>query len=638
MKKIKLLLQIFVICLILFMSINLAGEIYALCTPKFDIKSANSFYMYDNKLELVFYGKGEDKWIDLEDMNNNVINSTLAVEDKNFYKHNGFNFFRIAKAMFENLKSGKIVQGASTITQQYAKNLFLSFDKTWKRKWQEMWITFELETHYSKDEILEGYLNTINYGNNCYGIANASKFYFNKDVKDLTLAEASILSGIPNSPYYYEPINNYETAKKRQKIVLQRMYENKFITKEEMNNALEEELKLYGEKTDLNLTTLAYYKDAVMEELNSLKEIPDNYIETGGLKIWTSLDIDAQTALEKGIKYNLIDDDIQTSKVMMNSDNGEIIALIGGTSYNKTTYNRATSSIRQPGSTIKPFLYYNALENNFTPSTTFLSERTTFYFDENKTYSPRNADNIYANKNITMVQAIAYSDNIYAVKTHLFLGQENLVNTLRKTGITTNLEANYSLPLGTNEVNIIELTSSYAALANGGIKVKPHLIRKVEDTYGNILYKYNEKKEQILNPSLTFIISEMLTSTYDASLIDYAYPTCINMLSNMTHKYALKSGSTDTDAWVIGYTNGIVLASWSGYDDNTKINSNVVGGNKKSWINAMEDYLKDKESKWYNIPDNVVAVLIDPTTGNIATNKDKNKKIMYYLKGTEPIK
>lgn len=130
----------------------------------------------------------------------------------------------------------------------------------------------------------------------------------------------------------------------------------------------------------------------------------------------------------------------------------------------------------------------------------------------------------------------------------------------------------------------------------------------------------------------------MLTSTYDASLIDYAYPTCINMLSNMTHKYALKSGSTDTDAWVIGYTNGIVLASWSGYDDNKKINSNVVGGNKKSWINAMEDYLKDKESKWYNIPDNVVAVLIDPTTGNIATNKDKNKKIMYYLKGTEPIK
>ena len=237
-----------------------------------------------------------------------------------------------------------------------------------------------------------------------------------------------------------------------------------------------------------------------------------------------------------------------------------------------------------------------------------------------------------------MVQAIAYSDNIYAVKTHLFLGQENLVNTLRKAGITTNLEANYSLPLGTNEVNITELATSYAALANGGIKVKPHLIRKVEDTYGNVLYKYNEKKEQIFDPSLTFIVSEMLTSTYDTNLIDYAYPTCINMLSSMTHKYALKSGSTDTDAWVVGYNNGIVLASWSGYDDNKKINSNVVGGNKKSWINAMENYLKDKESKWYNIPDNVVAVLINPTTGNIATNKDKNKKIMYYLKGTEPIK
>ena len=636
MKKVKFLLKILIILLLLFLTINFFGTIYAYCTPKFDIKSANSFYMYDNKLELVFYGKGEDKWVNLKDMNNLIIDATISVEDKNFYKHNGFNFFRIAKAMYENLKHGEIVQGASTITQQYAKNLFLSFDKTWKRKWQEMWITFELETHYSKDEILEGYLNTINYGNGCYGIANASKFYFNKDVKDLNLAEATILAGIPNSPYYYEPIGNYETAKERQKIVLNRMYENKYITKEELENAYNEKLNFYGKKDEYNLTTLSYYKDAVMEELNSLKEIPDSYIETGGLKIWTSLDIDAQTSIENGLKYNLIDDEIQTAKVMMNSNNGEIIALIGGTSYTKTTYNRATSSIRQPGSTVKPFLYYTALENNFTPSTTFLSERTTFYFDESKTYSPKNSDNIYANKNITMIQAIAYSDNIYAVKTHLFLGQENLVNILKKTGITTNIEANFSLPLGTNEVNIIELTGSYATLANSGYKVKPHLIRKVEDTNGNVLYKYTEEKKQILDPNLTFIISEMLTSTYDTNLIDYTYPTCINMLSNMTKKYAVKSGSTDTDAWVIGYNNGLVLASWTGYDNNKKINSKAISGNKTSWITSMEEYLKDKDSKWYNIPDNVVAVLINPLTGNQATKEDKNKKIMYYIKGTEP--
>ncbi len=621
----------------IFIIINLIGYLYSIITPKIDIKSANVFYLYDKDNNLIFCGNENKEWSSLEDISTLAINATISVEDKNFYKHTGFDYFRIIKAIFENIKAGEIVQGASTITQQYARNLFLDFDKTWKRKWKEMWLTFELETHYSKDEILEGYLNTINYGHGIYGISNASKFYFNKDVKDLTLAEASILAGIPNSPSNYSPINNYEVAKKRQKIVLERMYNNKYISKEEMENAINEELTFYGIKDNLNLTSLMYYQDAVMEELNKIETIPKSYLETGGLKIYTSLDINAQTSLENSIKDNQINEEVQTAKVMMNSKTGEIIGLIGGTNYNTSEYNRALNSLRQPGSTIKPFLYYKALESGFTSSTTFLSQETTFHFSGDKNYSPKNSGGVYGNKEISLALAIAYSDNIYAVKTHLFLGEEELVNILRKVGITSELEAVPSLPLGTYETNILELTAAYASLANLGTKVTPHFINKVEDINGNTLYSYDyEKGEIILDSSYAFIINELLTGTYDSNLIDYANPTCMSIISKLTNKYAIKSGSTDTDAWVIGYTPEIVLATWAGYDDNSKITNNIVSSNKMSWATAIEEYLKDKESTWYDIPNDVSAVLVNPIDGQIANSTSKKKKIMYYINGTEP--
>lgn len=621
----------------IFIIINLIGYVYSIITPKIDIKSANVFYLYDKDNNLIFCGNENKEWTSLEDINDQVINATISVEDKNFFKHKGFDYFRIIKAIFENIKAGEIVQGASTITQQYARNLFLDFNKTWKRKWKEMWLTFELETHYNKEEILEGYLNTINYGNGIYGIGNASKFYFNKDAKELTLAEASILAGIPNSPNNYSPINNYEASKKRQKIVLERMYNNKYITKEEMEEAYNEELTFYGIRDNLNLTSLMYYQDAVMEELNKIEAIPKSYLETGGLKIYTSLDIKAQRALENSVSDNLVNDEIQVSKVMMNSKTGEIIGLIGGNDYNTSEYNRALNSLRQPGSTIKPFLYYKALESGFTSSTTFLSSETTFHFSGDKTYSPKNSGGIYGNKEISLALALAYSDNIYAVKTHLFLGEEELVNILRKVGITTNLEAVPSLPLGTYEVNLLEITSAYATIANLGTKVTPHFINKVEDINGNILYTHNyDENEVVLDSSLAFILSELLTGTYDSALIDYANPTCMSIISRLTNKYAIKSGSTDTDAWVIGFTPDIVLATWAGYDDNSKITNKIVSSNKISWATAIEEYLEDKESTWYDIPNDVSAVLVNPINGQIANNNSKNKKIMYYINGTEP--
>ena len=624
--------------IIVFVLFNLFGFLYAFLTPKLDIKSANAFSVYDNRAKLVFQGNGNDSWVSLKDMNNYVINATISTEDKNFYKHFGFDYPRIAKAMLVNISSGGIEQGASSITQQYAKNLFLDFEKSWNRKWKEMWLTYELEAHYSKDEILEGYLNTINYGHGMYGISNASRYYFNKDVKDLSLGEAAILAGIPNSPANYSPVDNYDLSKKRQKVVLERMYNNKYISEKEMNSAFSEKLVFKNNDFGNDLTSLIYYNDAVMNELNSLSGIPKSYLDTGNIKIYTTLNLDAQKALEDGLKKASVDDKVETAKVMMDPKSGGVIALIGGMNYGKSQYNRVISSLRQPGSTVKPFLYYKAIENGFTPSSTFLSKETSFYFDSKKTYSPKNYGNIYANKEIALSAAIAYSDNIYAVKTHLFLGENELYDTLRKAGITSKMEKSPSLALGTYEVNIMELAGAYSAMANGGYKVKPHLIAKVVDKKGNVLYEYKKKKEDpIFNSDITFMISELLTSTYDSNLVSYTYPTCYSMIPSITKKYAIKTGSTDTDSWVVGYNPEIVFASWAGYDDSSNISSEVISGNKSSWITSMEKYFKNHDASWYSLPNDVVGVLVNPITGNVVSESSENKKVLYYLKGTEPI-
>ena len=637
-KAIKIISKLFVLLIGFFILFNLIGFGYAYIAPKLDIQSANAFSVYDNQGKLVFQGNGNDSWIDLDNCSDNVINATISVEDKNFYKHFGFDFLRIGKALFVNITSRSIKQGASSITQQYAKNLFLDFEQSWKRKWKEMWITYKLEAHYSKNEILEGYLNTINYGHGMYGIKSAAKYYFDKEVKDLSLAEASILAGIPNSPSNYDPVDNYNLSKERQLVVLTRMYNNGYITKDDLNSAYNETLVFKTEQFGKDLSSLIFYNDAVMAELNEISSIPSSYLDTGNIKIYTALDSKAQISLEEGLEKNKVDDKTETAKVMMNPNTGEIIALIGGINYGNSQFNRAINSYRQPGSTIKPFLYYKAIENGFTPSTTFFSKQTTFYFDNKKEYSPKNYGGIYANKEIPLSLAIAYSDNIYAVKTHLFLGEEELYNTLKDVGITSNIEKTPSLALGTYEVSIIELAKAYSTLANNGKTITPHLITKVVDKNDNTLYEYKEKNKDnyILDSDITYIISELLTGTYDSNLIDYSYPTCISMTSSITNKYAIKTGSTDTDSWVIGYTPDIVFASWAGYDDSSNISGEVISGNKNSWITSMESYYKDKDANWFKTPANVVGVLVNPTTGNVVTEKDEKRKITYYLKGTQP--
>lgn len=636
MKKWKKLGKLFGIVIIVLLLTYISIYVVAKLMPKLPINSANSFYLFDKNNELFTVGNQKD-WISLDEISPYVIDATLSVEDKNFYKHQGFDFLRIIKALYVNSTSGKTKQGASTITQQYAKNLFLDFDKTWSRKIDEAWLTVRLESHYSKDKILEGYLNTINYGG-VFGIENASKYYFNKSAKDLTLAEASILAGIPKDPTHYSPISNELAAKERQKMILTLMEKNGYITSEQKNKAEKKELTYIGSDNDQSLSTLMYYQDAVIKELKSIKTIPSSFLKTGGLKIYTNLDPDIQKNMENSMNEDLKENpDLEVASVVMEPKTGKILATTGGRDYKKSQYNRATSAKRQVGSSIKPFLYYEALENGFTPSTTFKSEKTTFTFQSNTTYSPENYNSNYPNKQISMAAALAYSDNIYAVKTHLFLGEDSLVNIAKRVGIQEKLKPIPSLALGTNEINLLDMMEGYNTLASGGDKIKPYFIRKVTDKDGNVLYSYKVKKENVLNRSIVFILNEMLTSSYAQEFIDYNFPTCINIAPKITKKYAIKTGTTNTDHLIFGYNQELLMGIWAGYDNNKE--SDVKDGNliKNMWVDTMEASLKDlKGNGWYEIPNNVVGVLVDPVSGKPANESTKKKKMLYYLKGSEP--
>lgn len=632
-KFIKVSVKVFIILTVLGV-LTIGGlYFYALCSPKIAIKTNGKFYIYDQSNELVYQGSSSSEWVGYDDISDNLKNAIVSIEDKNFYKHQGFDYLRIVKAMINNIKTKSRSEGASTISMQYVKNMYLTFDKTWARKIEEAFLTLELEVHYSKEEILEGYLNTINFGQGNYGIQDASLYYFNKDASELTLEEACILAGIPKSPGYYNPVSDYEKSISRAKLVASTMVTNGYITEEERDSLFQEQIEIYGKRDKNNLETLMYYQDAVISELSSISNIPKSIIDSGGLKIYTNLDLDIQSTLEEKIKENMKQDNTQIASVYIDPKSGAVKALVGGRNYSTSQFNRVTQSKRQVGSTMKPFLYYSALSNGLTMASTFRSEATTFNLSGDKTYSPSNYANIYGNKNISMAAALAYSDNVYAVKTHIFLGEDNLVETMKTFGLKQNLTAIPSLALGTIELNMLDYATAYTSLASGGYNRDIHLIRRVEDMNGNLIYEKKNKDELLLNYNYVFIINQMLTNAYNAEFIDYTSPTAITLRGRLSRDYSIKTGTTENDNWIVGYNPDALLMIWTGNDNGTASPgySKVI---KNIWADTMESTLKDTQSSWYETPKNVIGIPLNPVTGEYAT---KGKSTMYYfVKGTEP--
>ncbi|KMN55406.1 MULTISPECIES: transglycosylase domain-containing protein [Bacillus] len=578
-------------------------------------------------------------WVRLKDINPTAVQAAIAVEDQNFYNHHGFDYRRMAAAALADIKAMAKVQGASTITQQYARNLYLEHDKTWKRKWNEAFYTIRLEQNYSKNEILEGYVNTIYYGHGAYGIEAASRLYFGKHAKDLNDAEAVLLAGIPKGPSGYSPYVSEKKAKQRQETILRLMAGQKMISKEKAERIKKTPLAYQPLKSRTAAKTAPYFYDDAMKELEKKLGMTREQLATSGLRVYTTLDKRMQRIAENTVAHTIrTGSDIQVGFSAIDPATGRVLALLGGRDYEKSPFDRATQAKRQPASTIKPLLYYKAIQSGFTPVTLMKSEATEFQIDDNgDTYSPSNYNGYYANKPITLLQALALSDNIYAVKTHLFLGMNKLVSAAKEFGISEHLKPLPSLALGTEPVRPIEMVNAYAMLANGGKQITPSFITKVTDTAGNILYEQPRGHQQTLDKKAAFVTASMMTGMFDEDLNGYTSVTGRTISDRLTRTYGGKSGTTSADSWMIGFNPALAAGVWTGYDKSSTIDSVEEKSYAKTiWADFMEKALEGEPEIALKPPKGVTGVYIDPASGYTSGPGCAAKHYTYFIAGTEP--
>lgn len=608
-------------------AILLSFYLIAYCFGEPDLNKNRYLKLYDDS-EDIFYQSINDyagHYVSLDDVSDDFLKSIVAIEDQRFYKHRGFDIIGIARAVKVNLTNQDKSQGASTITQQYARLLYLTNEKSWSRKIKEAFLTMQLETHLTKDEILEGYINNVYFGHGIYGIENAAKYFYGKSAKDLDLNESSMLAGVVNGPTYYSPLNDQTAARKRQSLVLDALINCGEITESQKESVLESDLNLAEvHQTDENISN-NYYKDTVIDELEDLGFYTNTYLNQG-LNVYTTFNQDYQKVIENSSQEYTQDSDVETASIVVAPYTSKILALTGGKDYALSQYNRATKSNRQIGSTIKPLLYYLALENGFTPTTTFLCEPTTFKLDDNTTYSPSNFNDKYAYQEITLAQAIAVSDNIYAVKTHLFLGEENLAALIKKFGLK-DVKANASLALGTLNTNIYNLANMYNCLASEGVYNHLYTIEKITNDEGKILYEHQASNQQLLNQDTCLVLSQLLTSSFNDVFSTYLQATMADyQLDNIN---ACKTGSTDFDNLAVAYNPQVLVASWVGYDDNREMTTTADKTVAKKVVYDVLNYTNENyEVSWYQPTDQIQQIPINPLTGDF----DENGTIYWFKK------
>ena len=567
--------------------------------PPFVVQETTTIYADNGELIDQIHQGQNRTFVPIEQLPPHLIQAFIAVEDRRFFDHFGFDPKRIAGAIVTNLRERSLSEGASTITQQLARNLYLDHSKTWSRKLKEALYAIQLELHLSKTEILEYYLNQIYFGHSAYGVEAAANLFFNKKASELTLAESALLAGVPKGPRYYSPFYNWEKAKARQALILSLMEEQGYITPEQRKQAAAEPLQLAQLDEPQEAEGLApYFGDYVRQEAMERLGISAEELARGGLKIYTSLDLDMQKAAVRLMEEHLPQDrPLQGALVAIDPQTGLIKALVGGRDYSESQFNRALAQ-RQPGSAIKPFLYYAALENGFTPATLIKSEPTTFTYDEGRaTYTPRNFNDRYPNKEITLQQALVQSDNIYAVKTIMHLGPETMVETLKRFGFKGDFKPLPSLALGAQNVTLLELVNAYGALANQGYLTEPSAIVRIENGQGEVLYEAEPKPTQILDPIDTYVLTHMMEHVFAPG------GTGHRVSSLLKRPAAGKTGSTDTDAWMVGFTPRLVAGVWVGYDQNQLINHNNDGRLAALiWAHFIEEALADQPPLFVSCP------------------------------------
>ena len=552
------------------------------------------FYSEDGEVIKTFTAYTYDK-IDLKDVPDQLKNALIATEDKNFYKHHGYDLLGIVRSSIQNVIARRTVQGASTLTQQLSRILFLSNERTFTRKIKELEISARIEKTISKDQILEMYLNNVYLGSGAYGVSAASKIYFNKKLNQLTLPELAMIAGLPQAPSVYNPYNNKDLAIKRRNQVLKRMLTMKYITEDEYKKAIDAPLHLSSVPQLYTTNKAPYFSDYVVKEMEKLG-FEETDIIHGGYKVVTTLDSKAQEAANESILKNmrawgLTKPSQQAAVFSFSPIDGRILVFAGGKNYGETQYDRVTQSVRAPGSAFKPIVYAAAMEKGITPNDIVDDSPITI-----GNWSPHNSSHRYRGK-IPVYKALMISSNVCAARMIQEVGIRSVIQLARVLGISTPLEYDYTISLGSNGVKMFEFVRAYGAFANGGYIVQPYAIERIEDSRGRVLYRAPKTKS---SHQLSLKTAAEMTAMLKTVILSGT-----GTAANIGKPAAGKTGTTDDnkDAYFVGYTPDIVTGVWVGDDNNKKI-SGLYGGTipARIWKDIMTVATRDYGAKDFDYP------------------------------------
>jgi len=614
-------------------------------TVLYDIngKPIKSFYEQDRVM------------VSLDQVPQHLIDAFIAVEDRSFYRHWGLNMLAIGKALYEDLAARRIVRGASTITQQLARNLFLTQDRTLTRKIKEAIVAVKIERHYTKDEILQMYLNQIYFGEGAYGVEAAARQFFGKPASDLTLAESAMLAGLPRNPTAYSPRRHMDAAKQRQAIVLRAMNEVGMITAAEAAAAKADTIVLAERE---RAAPGAYFAEYVRRRLE--RDYGANAIYREGLKVYTTLDLDLQIAAEKAVEDHLRrleaafdyvprdtvgpettpDDAVQTdyiqgALVAVDPATGYVLAMVGGRDYVESNWNRATQSLRQPGSAFKVFVYTAAIDNGYTPADIIMDDPMVVNMPDGSQWRPKNYKDKYYGP-VSLRYALAKSINIPAIKLADRVGQQTVVEYARRMGISSPLRPYRSIALGSFEVTLLELTSAVGVLAASGVRAEPMTIVKIETRDGEVLERASPVRREVLSPQTAYVVTDMLKS-----VVDYGTAASVKW-RGLDKTVAGKTGTTDeyTDAWFIGYSPDIVAGVWVGFDAKVSMGERQEGARVALpiWVEFMKTALEPYPDKPFQRPHGIVVREVCADTGLLATANCPNRVAEVFVSGTEPLR
>lgn len=585
--------------------------------------------------------------IKIDDVPEFLKDATIAIEDKNFYKHQGFDPTGYLRAVFNIFVKGRL-QGGSTLTQQLVKNVLLSSERTVFRKIREFILSAQIERKYSKDQILQMYLNEVPYGGTAFGVESAAEIYFGKSVRDINLVESAILAGLPQRPSVYSPYSSSPKAYiQRTKDVLRRMREDDYIKKDQEKQALKdlETVRFQDKGASFKAPHFVQYVQKILEE-----RYGEQALENGGLKVTTTLDLDLQEHAQKVVSEEIAKVESQRitngAAVVINPDTGEILAMVGSKDFNAKDYDgqvNVTTSLRQPGSAFKPFTYVTAFKKGYTLASLIMDVPTTFPGGANlPEYNPVNYDGKFRGP-IQLRFALGNSINIPAVKLLALIGVKDVLQTASEMGISSlqpdkqTLErVGLSLTLGGGEVRLLDLTSAYSSFLNKGFKIDPISILKVEDAQGKVLESVKPQKgKRVISEEQAYLISDILSDNKARADV-FGTNSLLNIQGR---QIAVKTGTTNDrrDNWTIGGNPQVIVGVWVGNNDNTPM-LNVasgVSGASPIWRRIILESFKNKQNLKFETPGGIVSVLVDTISG-FRAHDDYPSRSEVFIKGTEP--